>query len=82
MDFDTVEERNLDRLLGATTTDAWLRRAKVQVARRLVIKNTALRPDIEIWEHSICEPAGRKTSRPSTSTSSSAASTGPGRAQC
>lgn len=59
MDFDTVEERNLDRLLGVTATDAWLRRAKVHVARRLLAENSsAADPGILAWEHSICEPAG------------------------
>jgi len=59
MDFDTVEERNLDRLLGVTATDAWLRRAKVHVARRLLAENsTAADPGILAWEQSICEPAG------------------------
>lgn len=59
MDFDTVEERNLDRLLGVTATDAWLGRAKVDVASRLVAENsTAVRPNVRVWEHSICEPDG------------------------
>jgi len=59
MDFDTVEQRNLDRLVGVTTTDAWLRRPKVHTARRLLTENaTAARPTISAWEHSICEPEG------------------------
>lgn len=59
MDFDTVEEGNLDRLLGVTATDAWLRRSKVHVARRLLLENaTSAHPTISAWEHSICEPAG------------------------
>lgn len=59
MDFDTVEERNLDRLVGATRLDAWLRRSKVDVAGRLVVLNaTAARLRLETWELSVCEPAG------------------------
>jgi molybdopterin/thiamine biosynthesis adenylyltransferase len=34
MDFDLVEERNLDRLGGATRRDVTLRRSKVHVASR------------------------------------------------
>jgi hypothetical protein len=59
MDFDTVEEANLDRLIGVTATDVWLRRAKVDVARRLVLENaTASELHLETWDHSICEAAG------------------------
>lgn len=59
MDFDTVEERNLDRLIGATTTDAWLHRPKVEVVGRLVVLNaTAAQLRLETSEHSICEDAG------------------------
>lgn len=59
MDFDTVEEHNLDRLIGATATDARLHRAKVDVAHRLLLENaTAREPRILCWEHSICEPRG------------------------
>ncbi|NTW38291.1 MAG: hypothetical protein HGA44_00150 [Cellulomonadaceae bacterium] len=36
MDFDAVEEVNLDRMVGATRLDAALGRAKVDVARRLI----------------------------------------------
>lgn len=62
MDFDTVEEHNLDRLIGVTTTDVWLRRAKVDVARRLVLENaTASELDLQTWDHSICEPAGARS---------------------
>lgn len=61
MDFDTVEEHNLDRLIGVTATDAWLRRAKVDVARRLVLENaTSAEVHLETWDHSICEPAGAR----------------------
>jgi hypothetical protein len=59
MDFDTVEEANLDRLIGVTAKDVWLRRAKVDVARRLVLENaTASELHLETWDHSVCEAAG------------------------
>lgn len=59
MDFDTVEERNLDRLIGVNAADAWLRRSKVRVACRLLAENaTAALPRVRSWEHSICEPEG------------------------
>jgi molybdopterin-synthase adenylyltransferase len=59
MDFDPVEEGNLDRLIGATSTDAWLRRSKAEVAQRLVAEaSTAARSNLRAWEHSICEPEG------------------------
>lgn len=61
MDFDTVEERNLDRLIGATTIDAWLRRPKVKVVGRLVDLNaTAAELRLEMSQRSICEAAGVK----------------------
>lgn len=59
MDFDTVKERNLDRLIGATALDAWLHRAKIDLARRVVLANaTAPNLALDVWEHSICEPDG------------------------
>jgi molybdopterin-synthase adenylyltransferase len=59
MDFDTVEERNLDRLIGATTIDAWLHRPKAELARRLVVLTaTAADLRLEMFEHSICETPG------------------------
>ena len=59
MDFDAVEEGNLDRLIGATLSDAWLRRAKVDVARRLVLENATTRPiKLLTVEDSICEGRG------------------------
>lgn len=59
MDFDTVEERNLDRLIGATRIDAWLRRSKVHVVGRLVLLNaTAAGLQLDTFELSVCEPAG------------------------
>lgn len=59
MDFDTVQERNLDRLIGATRVDAWLHRSKVHVVGRLVVLNaTAAGLQLETSELSVCEPAG------------------------
>jgi len=59
MDFDLVEEQNLDRLVGATRRDVMLRRTKVHVARREAHRNaTAAHPQIRISDLSICEPAG------------------------
>ena len=59
MDFDVVEAKNLDRLIGATSTDAWLARRKIDVARRLVLRAaTAPNPMIEIFDLSVCEEAG------------------------
>jgi molybdopterin-synthase adenylyltransferase len=59
MDFDTVEEHNLDRLIGATRVDAWLHRSKVDLVGRLVVLNTtAARLRLEASELSVCEPAG------------------------
>jgi len=59
MDHDTVKIINLDRLLGATPLDAFLHRAKAQLALRLIADaSTAERPVPDAWEHSVCEPAG------------------------
>ncbi len=59
MDFDTIEERNLDRLIGVTVTDAWLKRPKIDAARRLFLENTtAQSPQLSTWDRSICEAAG------------------------
>jgi hypothetical protein len=59
MDFDIVEAKNLDRLVGATPTDAWLARRKIDVARRLVLRAaTAPDPAVEALDLSVCEDAG------------------------
>jgi molybdopterin-synthase adenylyltransferase len=59
MDFDTVKEHNLDRLIGARRIDAALRRSKLAVAYRLTRANaTAAQPHIALFNLSICEPAG------------------------
>ena len=59
MDFDVVEPRNLDRLLGATFRDARLKRPKIHVARRAAsAAATAITPRIDVSDLSICEPDG------------------------
>ena len=59
MDFDIVEEHNLDRLIGATARDVRLRRAKIHIARRLAsAAATADNPRIEGSALSVCEPEG------------------------
>ena len=59
MDFDLVEERNLDRLIGATRRDVSLCRTKIHVASREAHRNaTADRPRIRVSDLSICEPNG------------------------
>lgn len=59
MDFDAVEPHNLDRMIGATRADARMNRAKVKVARRLLLAQaTAGSPEIEAYETSICDPEG------------------------
>ncbi len=59
MDHDTVKIVNLDRLLGARPVDAFLHRAKAQLAGRLIAEaSTAETPISDVWEHSVCEPAG------------------------
>ncbi len=58
-DFDTVESVNLDRLRGASRMDAFLRKSKADVARRLLAEgSTAATPRHEFHELSICEPEG------------------------
>jgi hypothetical protein len=50
---------NLDRLHAATRLDARLRRPKVDVARRILRQaSTADSPKHELFELSVCEPAG------------------------
>jgi hypothetical protein len=59
MDFDLLEELNLDRLIGAGWRDARLRRPKTHVARREALRNaTAQHPRVHISDRSICEPDG------------------------
>jgi hypothetical protein len=59
MDFDTVEQVNLDRLLTATRLDASLFRSKVHVALRAMrAAATAAKPVLDGYDLSICEPRG------------------------
>jgi hypothetical protein len=59
MDFDTVEPGNLDRLIGATPTDAALGRAKIAVAERLMrTATTAEKASFSYFNLSVCEPVG------------------------
>ena len=59
MDFDTVEPGNLDRLIGATPTDALLGRPKIDVVQRLMrTATTAQDPRFAFYDLSICEPEG------------------------
>ena len=61
MDFDVVEEHNLDRLIGALSRDVSLKRPKIHVARRLANgAATAAVPRFEFSDLSICEPDGLK----------------------
>lgn len=59
MDFDAVETRNLDRMIGATRLDAALERSKVDVAARLM-KSAATATQIDVRRHevSITDPEG------------------------
>ena len=59
MDFDIVEEHNLDRLIGAVPRDVALRRPKTYVAHREIRRNaTAVNLQVELSNLSICEPDG------------------------
>lgn len=59
MDFDRVEGVNLDRLIGATRSDAKQGRLKVEVAERLArAQATADHISIESLPLSICNPDG------------------------
>jgi len=59
IDFDTVKEHNLDRLLHATIDDARSRRSKVGVLADAVrLSSTAAEPQIEGVELSIVEQEG------------------------
>ena len=61
MDFDLVQTYNLDRLIGATRRDARLKRPKTHVAHREATRAaTAGNSQIDISNHSICEPEGMK----------------------
>ena len=59
MDFDLVEDHNLDRLIGAKRGDATLKRPKTYLAHREATKAaTAAGSTIEVSDWSICEPEG------------------------
>lgn len=59
IDFDSVEKRNLDRLLHAYGDDARQQRAKVHtLARGLQASSTAVCPEIEPLVMSVVEQAG------------------------
>ncbi len=59
MDFDIVEEKNLDRLIGASQRDVRLFWPKIHVACRLALaSSTAERPQFEFSNRSVCEPEG------------------------
>ena len=59
MDFDIVESRNLDRLIGASRRDVQLQRPKVHVAQREALTAaTAATDRFEVSDWSICEPEG------------------------
>lgn len=59
MDFDSVEEVNLDRMIGATILDVQLFRSKVEVAQRLITAAaTAKKFRCTTHDESICEPIG------------------------
>ncbi len=61
LDFDVVEPRNLDRLIGASRRDARLRRQKTWVARREAERAaTADEANIATSNLSVCEPDGQK----------------------
>jgi len=59
MDPDLVKEVNLDRMIGATRSDARRHRRKVDVAQRLMLTaGTANRPQYRRFPFSICTPEG------------------------
>ena len=59
MDFDVVETHNLDRLIGAGSRDARLKRPKIHVAHReATAATTAATCSFEVSDWSICEPEG------------------------
>src|SRR5438270_4008051 len=59
MDFDVVQDHNLDRMVGATKRDVHLQRRKVDIARREGLRNaTAAHPQIRVSDLSVCEPSG------------------------
>ncbi|MET3174722.1 UNVERIFIED_ORG: hypothetical protein ABIB52_002573 [Arthrobacter sp. UYCu721] len=59
MDYDAVEIRNLDRMIGASRLDAALERSKVDVATRLM-RSAATATNIDVRRHevSVTDPDG------------------------
>jgi hypothetical protein len=59
MDYDVVKQLNLDRMIGATRSDAHRRRLKVDVAyRQMLSAATADHPRFKRFPVSICTPEG------------------------
>ena len=59
MDFDLVKLHNLDRLIGATRRDAYLRRPKIHVAHREAMEAATSHVfHIKSSDRSVCEPEG------------------------
>jgi molybdopterin/thiamine biosynthesis adenylyltransferase len=60
MDFDTVKEHNLDRMIGATPDDALVGRRKIDVAlREMTRAATASHPEFAIHDQDITTPDGQ-----------------------
>lgn len=59
VDFDVIEEHNLDRVLHAHADDVAARRSKVALARVALLRS-ATHPDVEVHavKASVCEPEG------------------------
>lgn len=59
IDFDSIKEHNLDRVLHATRRDVMLARSKVEMVRR-ALRRSATNPDLDIdaLELSVTEPEG------------------------
>lgn len=57
LDYDSVKLINLDRLIGASAIDVWLRRSKVDLAIRLLRENAVAALELAPMEGSVCEPA-------------------------
>lgn len=59
IDFDSVEQINLDRLLHASRLDALLQKSKVEVIAQGLKKSATTHPfQVETFENSIVEPEG------------------------
>ncbi|MHA7293544.1 ThiF family adenylyltransferase [Arthrobacter sp. HLT1-21] len=62
MDFDVVQEHNLDRMIGATPADATSRRLKVEVAHREMSRAaTDSNPDFLIYTQDVTTLEGQAT---------------------